>query len=53
LLSSIAALAKHLRSYVDGEYPPDQNQGADLQVEVAALLYRHSVAAMGNRMTHN
>jgi hypothetical protein len=53
LPSNIAALAKHPRSYVDGEYSQDHNQGADLQMEVAALLYRHPVAAMGNWMTLN
>jgi hypothetical protein len=53
LSSNIAVLAKHPRRYVDGEYLPDHNQGADLQMEVAALSYRQPVAAIGNWMTHN
>ena len=51
--SNVAALAKHPRSYVDGKYPPDHNQAADLQMEVTAFLYCHPVVRMGNRMTHN
>jgi len=48
-----AALAKYPGSYLDDEYSLDHNQEAVLQTEVAALLHRQPVAAMGNPMAHN
>ncbi len=50
---NIAALAKHPRSHIDGEYPPDHNQRAVLQTEVAARLQRLLLAAVRNRKTHS
>ena len=53
LPSSIVALAKHPRSHVDDEYPPDNNQRADLQTEVAGFLIRLRIAANCNRLTQS
>ncbi len=49
---NIAALAKLPRSHIDGEYPPDHNQRAVLQTEVAARLKRLLLAVVRNQKTH-